>query len=131
MPILRLRASGTAPVAVAWERYADPARWSSWSPQIRDVVTSAVRIAPGAHGAVIGPLGLRVPFEVLGVDEFTRHWSWRVRMGPVAVALDHAVWSEHGRTLTSLDLSGPPRAVPLLLAYAPIARLALRRLVAP
>ncbi len=131
MPTVQLRATGLAPVEVAWERYADPARWASWSPQIRQVRTAGRRIAPGVRGTVVGPLGFRVPFEVLAVDEAARTWRWWVRLGPAEIELGHAVWSVAGRTRTTLDLSGPLRAVPLLLGYAPIAQLALRRLVSP
>ncbi|MGI8459143.1 MAG: SRPBCC family protein [Propionibacteriaceae bacterium] len=131
MPILQLRAHGTAPVEVAWERYADPACWAEWSPQIRAVATVATRIAPGVRGTVVAPFGMRVPFEVLAVDEAARTWRWRVRLGPAAIELDHAVRSENGQTLTTLDLSGPLSAVPLLLGYAPVAQFALRRLVTP
>jgi hypothetical protein len=131
VPTLQLRATGTAPVDLAWERYADPARWSGWSPQIRGVQTTVARIASGARGTVVGPLGIRVPFEVLRVDEAARTWSWRVRLGPAAVELHHAVRREGGQTLTTLDLSGPLPTVPLLLGYAPLAQLALRHLVTP
>ena len=127
MTTLTLHATGTAPPAEAWERYAVPARWSGWAPQITGVELAAHRLAPGISGRVLGPLGLAVPFTVEDVDEADRRWSWRVRVGPFHVRLLHWVAEgPGGGTTTGLRLSGP---APLVLGYAPAARLALGRLV--
>jgi hypothetical protein len=66
-------------------------------------------------------------FRVLAVDARARTWSWRVQLGPLALVLEHGVREPtHGGSETWLRMSGP---MPLLLSYAPLAQLALRRLV--
>jgi len=126
---LTLHATGTAPPAEVWERYAVPARWSGWSPQITGVEFPEDRLTAGVPGRVLGPLGVAVPFTVEDVDEAARRWSWRVVVGPLRVRLLHWVVDGPGAgTTTGLRLSGP---APLVLGYAPAARLALGRLVRP
>lgn len=123
-----MHASGSADPAVAWERYAETGRWADWAPQIRRVESSADRIAPGVTGRVHGPLpGVYIDFVVDDVDEAARRWSWTVRRGPLTLRLEHGVRGRAGGATTSLRVDGP---VPIVLAYAPIAHLALRRLVA-
>ncbi len=124
----RLEAHGPVDPATAWERYAEIAAWCTWSPQIRRVEADSARIAPGTTGVVHALGGLRVPFTVTTVEEAARTWSWVVRVGPVGLTLHHAVHPQDGGAGTVLVLEGP--AV-VLLGYAPVAWLALRRLVAP
>lgn len=127
-----LRVRGRADADTAWRRYADLDEWSRWSPQIRRVdVTGGGgrRLSTGLRGRVVPLLGPAVPFEVLDVDEAARVWSWVVRLGPFRLRLDHAVESVEPRAdgcATSLCLAGPRVVV---LGYAPLARLALGRLV--
>jgi len=109
-----------------WERYAELSVWKDWSPQIRWVDASADRLAPGLTGTVHGLLGVTADFEVLTVDEARRTWSWRARSGPVELLLHHAVLAHDGGSQATLEISGPGPAV---LAYAPVAEVALRRLV--
>ena len=132
--------AGPADPDTAWERYANPALWPTWSPQIRAVRTASPRLATGMTGAVLGWGGLELPFVVDAVDEAARTWVWRVRpvralrvplpgavgsMG--ALRLRHAVGpADGGGALTTLEVTG---AAPVVLAYAPAARWALRRLV--
>ncbi len=116
-----LTATGGADPAEVWERYAEPGRWSSWSPQIRLVSTSE-RIRPGLRGRVDGVL----PFVVLDVDEAARRWSWVAGHRPLRVHLEHAVVAAERGTRTTLTLVGPPW---LVLPYLPLAQLALHRLV--
>ncbi|MCW2525234.1 MAG: hypothetical protein JWM76_94 [Pseudonocardiales bacterium] len=128
---LILRASGPVQVADAWERYARPELWSSWSPQIRGVRYPHARIKNGATGRVIGPLGLRVGFEIQDVDEEAHRWSWRAAVGPVGIRLVHTVKeldrdANGAGTTTELRMVGP---APIVVTYAPIAQLALGRLV--
>ncbi|NAZ85453.1 SRPBCC family protein [Kineococcus sp. T90] len=118
-------ARGPRAAGAAWEDYAVPARWPSWSPQVRGVEVSAPRIAVGVRGAVRAPLGVRVPFEVTAVDEAARTWSWRVGAGPLSAELEHRVVAVPGGSLTELRLSPALLCAP----YAPPAQLALRRLV--
>jgi hypothetical protein len=120
------RASGPAAVEVVWKRYAEPDRWPEWAPQIRRVDTDAGRIAPGVTGTVRGPLGLPVRFTITAVDELERRWAWDARVGPVRLHLRHGVDADGPGTSTWLTARGPAL---VLMAYLPLARFALHRLV--
>ena len=117
---MRVGATGTASRDAMWEAYADPSRWPTWAPQIRSVEPHE-RIREGLEGRVIG-LGARVRFRVLSVERDAGRWSWEVRSGPVRLRIDHQV--DDGSA--SITIEGP---APAVLAYAPVARLALSRLV--
>ncbi len=130
---MHLHAQGPLAPDLVWERYALFDRWPTWSPQIRRVEVDADELAPGVRGVVRSPLGLAVAFTVDDVDDLARTWSWTVTpVGPVRLPgvrlhLDHAVVAlQDGGSLTTLDVRGPTAVV---LAYAPLALLALRRLV--
>lgn len=120
------RANGPVPAAQVWERYAQPAGWPQWAPQIVRVQASAPRIAAGVTGRVHGPLGVRVDFVICAVDEQRRTWSWRVRLGPLRLELEHGVELHPRGSSTWLLVRGPAVVV---ACYLPIARLALHRLV--
>ncbi|WP_228122304.1 SRPBCC family protein [Saccharothrix syringae] len=119
------RAPGRAPADVVWERYAQPALWPRWAPQITGVETSAPRLAPGVTGRVRAPLGVRVRFTVTAVDHTARTWAWDARLGPLRLHLRHGVAPDGGTWLT---VRGPAAVV---LPYLPLARLALHRLTDP
>lgn len=134
---LTLKARGTAASDEVWDRYLRPSRWTEWSPQIRRVDVPLDRLTPGLAGTVRGPLGLAVPFRIETVDagSAVRSWTWRVSIGPASLWLAHAVIPLDGgpvtdadarRTLTTLEVRGP---APVVAAYAPLAQLALVRLV--
>lgn len=129
MPVATLSFTATGPrdPADAWERYADPARWPEWSPQIRYAETAATRLAAGVTGRV-HVWGAPPPsFRVTAFDDAARTWGWDVALGPLRLHLDHDVEARPaGGSRTRLRLVGP---LPLVLAYAPAARLALGRLV--
>jgi hypothetical protein len=117
-----LRASGPAEPSEVWERYAEPARWSQWSPQVR-LVSTHERIRPGLRGRVDGVL----PFVVLDVDERGRRWSWVAGHRPLTMHLEHTVAAtDGGGTLTTLTTVGPAW---LVAPYLPLAQLAIHRLV--
>jgi hypothetical protein len=131
MATLSLQAHGAAPVTLAWERYADPDLWSTWAPQIQRVETTMDRLRVGGTGVVrAGPLAhltIGVPFEVLEVDETALRWAWRVHLGLLGLRLEHGVTAHLTGSSARLRLHGP---LPLILGYAPVARIALGRLVA-
>jgi hypothetical protein len=132
MATISLHAHGEAPVSLAWERYADPALWPTWAPQIQRVETELQRLAPGGTGTVRAGLLARptlgIPFRVLEVDEASREWSWEARLGLLRLRLEHGVTEHLTGSSTWLRLHGP---LPVILLYAPVARIALGRLVAP
>lgn len=126
MGALTLQARGPLPVDVVWERYADPQRWPEWAPQIRRV-DSVGRLRPGLTGRVYSYVPPGLAFRVTAVDARRRTWTWRVQAGPITLSLEHGVREgAHGGSLTWLRLHGP---LPLLAVYAPIAKIALNRLV--
>ena len=125
MTTLTLHATGPIGPDEVWERYAVPARWSQWAPQITGVEPSAPRLAPGVTGRVRGPLGVRVRFTVTEVDEAARTWAWLARLGPLRLALRHGVEPDGSTWLT---VRGP---APVVLPYLPVAHIALRCLTRP
>ncbi len=125
MSSLTVRAQGPAGAPDVWEAYADPQRWVQWAPQIRRVVAIG-RLRPGLTGEVWSILPVPVAFQVLEVDAKRRRWSWRAALGPLRLRLDHGVDARDIGCATWLTMHGP---LPVLVLYAPIARLALHRLV--
>jgi len=122
-----IAAVGPADPELVWDKYIHPERWSEWSPQINGVDSADSPVRAGSRGRVRGPLGVGVDFEVLGVDHEKRCWEWRVvLLGGICLTLGHAVERRGSGTRTTLDISGPP---PIVLGYAPVAYLALTRLV--
>jgi hypothetical protein len=75
---------------------------------------------------VIGFCGIRAQFVVEAVDEPRRRWSWRVRLGPIGLRLEHGVEAAATGSRTTLRIEGPS---PVIAGYAPLAQLALHRLV--
>ena len=127
MTSVTLHATGPVDPAEAWERYAVPARWPEWAPQITGVETTVDRLVAGAAGRVRGPLAIAVPFRVEEVDEAARRWTWQVHVGPVRLGLLHWVQpAPDGGATTGLRITGP---APVVVGYAPAALLAIRRLV--
>ena len=116
----RVEVRGSASAATMWAAYADTSRWTSWAPQIRRVEPLGA-LEEGMHGHVEGPFFSKARFEVTHVDEAARRWSWRVAIGPAHLTIGHEV----GDGATAVVIEG---AAPLVLAYAPVARLALTRL---
>jgi hypothetical protein len=127
---LSLDVVGPATPELVWQRYARPARWSEWSPQIRRVDCADEELRAGSTGRVHGPPGVAVDFTVLALDAAARTWSWQVRVLLVGVRLhlEHGVDEDELGVRTWLRLHGP---APVVLAYAPVARWALHRLVRP
>ena len=132
MATLTLQAHGAAPGTVAWERYADPTLWSTWAPQIQRVETTMDRLATGGTGTVRAGLfswpTIGVSFRILEVDEPAMEWAWQAKLGPLSMRLEHGVTAHLRGSSTWLRVHGP-RAV--IVGYAPLARVAIGRLVAP
>ena len=124
----QLTAEGPRPAGDVWDRYVRPRRWPEWSPQIRSVDYPGERLTPGATGVVHGPLGLRVPFRIVDVEESgpVRRWSWIVSAAGVRLALVHTVEATAAGSRTGLVVGG---FAPAVLLYLPAARWALGRLV--
>lgn len=117
-------ASGAAPAKQVWSDYVTPGRWSSWAPQIR-WVDCAGPLMLGTRAVVhTWPLG-RVAFVITAIDHDRHTWSWRVGPGR-GVRMDHGVCVT-GATTTAWARLHLPR--PVAAVYAPLARLALSRLV--
>ncbi|MFH8487579.1 SRPBCC family protein [Streptomyces longisporoflavus] len=121
-----VRAAGAASVRTVWQRYADTAAWSTWAPQIRSVEAER-KLRAGMRGRVRPVVGPGIAFVVEAVDHEAHTWQWRVRLGPVRMRLWHAVLPrDPSGTIAELRIEGP---MPVVVAYAPLARRALRRLV--
>ncbi|SHF51244.1 Polyketide cyclase / dehydrase and lipid transport [Jatrophihabitans endophyticus] len=126
MAIVTVGAKGRVLPDEVWDRYRDISRWPEWAPQISRVDATDDHVAFGVTGTVVGPFGVSVDFVIETVDEQARRWTWTVRRWPVTIRLEHAVTKRGGGSATSLRLDGP---LPVVVAYAPLARLALQRLV--
>lgn len=123
---LTIRARGTATADEVWDRYADVRRWSEWAPQIRGVDADGTTLHAGLSGTVRPIVGPGVRFMVEDVDAAARTWAWRVRVGPVGLVRMHLVHGVESDGSTWLKVSG---LLPVVAGYAPLARLALGRLV--
>jgi hypothetical protein len=121
-----IRASGPASPATCWQRYEELGQWSSWAPHIIRVEADEANLRLGLTGVVRVVGGLAVPFTVTGVDEAAMVWSWIARVGGVALTLTHRVVATEGGSATTTTMEGPAA---LVLAYAPLAKIALMRLV--
>lgn len=122
---MRVSVAGPASPETVWRRYATRAHWSDWAPHIRDVGPDGSQVTVGDRGRVRGPLGLRIGYEVLRCEPSAWRWAWRVGLGPVRVRMDHGVDEHPAGSTAWVDLHLPR---PLALAYAPLARRALRAL---
>jgi polyketide cyclase/dehydrase/lipid transport protein len=126
---MMVEASGSAHPDAVWRRFATPSQWPSWAPQIRDVTPAASGLRPGDTGRVLGPGPLAVDYEIVDVDGGLRAWSWDVVVGRARVRMHHYVLPlPDGGSRALLQVHGPA-AVPAQV-YRPVARAALRRLVA-
>jgi hypothetical protein len=122
-----LEVTGPLDPAAVWERYAVPAHWPDWLPQIERVELSTPRLAPGATGRLHAPMGISIPFTVDDVDDAARRWSWHIRIGLLRIRLEQ--WLDEGPdggTTAGMRVSGPG---PLVAGYVGQARAALERLV--
>jgi uncharacterized protein YndB with AHSA1/START domain len=123
----RARARGPVAPAEAWQRYARPERWCEWSPQVRAVEADSDVIVAGAAGTVRSLFGTEARFVVLDVDPASLSWSWRVRVGPLGLVLEHFLHpTDDGGTLAEVLIHGP---WPVTRLYRVPATVALYRLV--
>lgn len=108
------RAAGPVHPDEAWQRYLRPERWTEWSPQVRHVHSDSDVIVAGSAGTVRTLGGVAVRFVVLDVDAAARTWTWRVRVGPLVMVLEHLLHARPG---------GGTRAEVVIHAPFPVARL--------
>ena len=131
---LRLSATGDLAPEAVWERYTQPAWWPIWAPHLREVDYPDAVVRPGTTGRVTGVGGVVAVFRVDAVDHDARRWTWSVRSGPLRLSFDHGVdaaepGSGHPGGSTAWLVT---RALwPVAVGYAPVARIALGRLVTP
>ncbi|MBM6405300.1 SRPBCC family protein [Phycicoccus sp. CSK15P-2] len=125
---LRVAATGAVTPEHAWARYTEPRRWPSWAPHLREVDYPHEVVQQGTSGRVTGVAGVVALFTVESVDHDARRWSWQVRSGGVHVRFEHGV--DPAEDGCEAWLVGHA-LWPVLLAYAPLARWALGRLVSP
>ena len=124
-----VEASGKARPDAVWRLFTSPPQWPTWAPQIRDVKSADSELRLGGTGRVLGPGPLGVDYEVVELDAGLRVWSWDVVVGPARVRMRHYVLpTAEGGSRALMQVHGP-LAVPAQ-AYRPLARAALRRLVA-
>jgi hypothetical protein len=124
---IALRADGPVAADAVWQRYLVPACWSTWAPHITGVDCTDQVITATTTGRVRTLFGLSLPFDVLDLDHAARSWRWSVH-GPygMRMTLRHTVTATAEGSATDLAVYGPPV---LVLGYAPVAQLALHRLV--
>src|SRR5689334_23660386 len=124
-----VEASGIARPDTVWRRFTSPSTWPSWATQIREVTPADSVLRLGGTGRVLGPGPLAVDYEVVEVDPGLRVWSWDVRVGRARARMHHSVLPTAAGGSRALVQVHGPGAVPAQ-AYRPVARAALRRLVA-
>ena len=126
-PTIRtIGASGSASPEITWQRYAELAQWSSWAPHIIGVEAEGTYLRIGLTGVVRLVGGLGVPFTVTAVDHSAMTWSWIARVAGLALTMTHTVVTTAGGSASTLVMEGPEA---LLVAYTPVAQIALMRLV--
>lgn len=118
---VRIIRRGPAGKYEMWARVRDVHRWPTWMSPVRGVEALGA-LRPGLEGELLVGAGLRVRFEVLGVNEAGPSWSRELRIGPLRLVVDHVVDEGFGL----VEVSGP---FPLPLAYVPFARRSLSRLL--
>jgi len=109
-----------APADVVWSLFTDTDDWPDWGPTIAAVElddAETTRIAAGTTGRV-RVAGVWVPFSITTCAD--HRWTWSVAHVP---ATGHRVEPlGPGRCRAVFELS------PLAVGYAPVCRVALRRL---
>jgi hypothetical protein len=105
-----------------WGRCRDPELWPAWMAGVRSVRADDTVLKVGLEGELsfVGGLGGR--FDVVDVDDVATTWTRVVRLGPGSMRIEQRVDEGFG----SIEAIGPP---PLVLAYAPLARRSLDRLL--
>lgn len=131
---LLVSATGPASEATVWARYVQPQLWPSWAPHIHAVDYPHALLAPDTRGQLLGPAGVRLDFSIDAVDELSRFWSWTVsrRLPTSTVGFRAQVRMDHGVERGAAGSRAWVRMhllAPVALLYAPIARVALTRLV--
>lgn len=118
---VRIRRRGPAGKYEMWARCRDPERWPSWLALVRGVRARGL-LRPGLEGELVLVGRLRVSFDVLDVDDVGTTWTRLVRLGPFRLRIEQRVDEGFAWILAT-------GAFPLVLAYAPLARRSLSRLL--
>lgn len=126
MAVMTVEVAGPVPVQTAWQRYLYPESWTDWAPHLTGVQASTGTIRPGTTGTVTALGVVPARFAVVSVDPGNFAWAWTVWVGPIRLELHHDLVAVEGTTLARIRLAGPR---PVLLAYRPLMRWAMRRLV--
>jgi hypothetical protein len=123
MPAMNVRVVRRGPAGKyeMWRRCRDVERWPTWMSLVRAVDASGP-LMPGLEGVLVLPVGIRVRFAVLEVNDAGPSWMRELRLGPFRLLLDHHVDDGFGL----VEASGP---FPVPLAYVPFARRSLSRLL--
>ena len=119
-------AKGAASPEEVWARYTQPERWPTWAPHMKRAIYPYPRIVEGTFGRVYAYGGFSLPFSIDALDADGWTWGWSVYVAGQRIELKHGVvaGASHTRAWVSIGLP-----LPIALGYAPIAKLALRRLV--
>ncbi len=103
-----------------WAILTDTQQWPIWGPSVRAVASPTRYIQRGTAGRItVTGIGLRLPFEITAFEP-GRRWCWRVGRLPATGHRVDPLPGGGGRIVFEI----PPWA----FAYAPVCRLACRRI---
>ncbi|WP_231295160.1 SRPBCC family protein [Corynebacterium efficiens] len=126
MGVMTVTATGAATPELAWRRSYYLQRWTAWAPHLTGVDADTPTLAAGTRGRVEILRIATARFRILRVNPQARTWTWRVRVGPLNLLLDHGLDELPTGTRAWVRIRGPWL---ILALYRPLMWWALRRLV--